>query len=126
METPEAHPRWGIEFDWLAVDDQQQVALFTSAGYGAVPEAVLRNVALVDEAIDAVAQLPTTGIGKRFPDLERATTPTGLEQGLKGSSPTTGRFGTALTNSSRGRPSRHSWSTYPRPSTKPPNWATSH
>jgi hypothetical protein len=26
------HPRWGIEFDWLAVDSQHQVAMFTSAG----------------------------------------------------------------------------------------------
>jgi hypothetical protein len=61
MEMPRAHPRWGIEFDWLAVDSQQQVALFTSAGYGAVPETVLRNVPLVDRAVDAIAQLPAVG-----------------------------------------------------------------
>ncbi|GAB3455353.1 hypothetical protein [Actinophytocola sediminis] len=61
MEMPSTHPRWGIEFDWLAVDSQQQVALFTSAGYGAVPETVLRNVSLVDRAVDAIAQLPAVG-----------------------------------------------------------------
>ena len=55
MEMPRAHPRWGIEFDWLAVDSRGQVALFTSAGYGAVPEAVLRNVPGVDEASQAIA-----------------------------------------------------------------------
>lgn len=65
MEMPGAHPRWGIEFDWLAVDSQQQVALFTSAGYGAVPEAVLRNVPLVDDAMEALEQLPTTGMATK-------------------------------------------------------------
>jgi hypothetical protein len=61
MEMPGAHPRWGIEFDWLAVDRQQQVAVFTSSGHGGVPEAVLRNVPLVDDAMKMVEQLPTTG-----------------------------------------------------------------
>lgn len=61
MEMPSAHPRWGIEFDWLAVDSHRQVALFTSAGHGAVPEAVLGNVPLVDRAVDAIAQLPAIG-----------------------------------------------------------------
>lgn len=35
--------------------------MFTSAGYGAVPEAVLRNVSLVDRAVDAIARLPVIG-----------------------------------------------------------------
>jgi hypothetical protein len=61
MEMPRAHPRWGIEFDWLAVDSQQQVALLSSAGYGPVPETVLRNVPLVDHALHAIAQLPAVG-----------------------------------------------------------------
>jgi len=61
MEMPGAHPRWGIEFDWLAVDDRRQVALLTSAGHGPVPLAVLLNVRLVDDARDTVERLPTIG-----------------------------------------------------------------
>ncbi len=32
---------WGLEFDWFAVDESGNVALFSSAGSGQVPEAAL-------------------------------------------------------------------------------------
>jgi len=37
---PDAGPRWGVEFDWFAVDAVGQVGVFSSAGYGPVPSAV--------------------------------------------------------------------------------------
>jgi len=39
VQMPRAHPRWGIEFDWLGVDREGHVAVFTTAGYGPVPAA---------------------------------------------------------------------------------------
>ena len=61
MQLPHAHPRWGIEFDWLGVDDQGHVAVFTTAGYGPVPEDVNQHLADVDAALDRVRELPVTG-----------------------------------------------------------------
>jgi len=42
------HPEWGIEFDWFAVDDCGHVGLFSTAGYGPVPAAVLEHTAELD------------------------------------------------------------------------------
>jgi hypothetical protein len=61
-----AHPRWGIEFDWLGVDHHGQVAVFTTAGYGAVPVNVTQRLADVDEAVDQVGQLPVIGSGSNL------------------------------------------------------------
>jgi hypothetical protein len=58
---PRAHPRWGIEFDWLGVDRQGYVAVFTTAGYGPVPVDVNQHLAEVDAALDRVGQLPVIG-----------------------------------------------------------------
>jgi hypothetical protein len=58
---PRAHPRWGIEFDWLGVDRHGHVAVFTTAGYGPVPVDVNQHFADVDAALDRVGQLPVTG-----------------------------------------------------------------
>jgi hypothetical protein len=58
---PRAHPRWGIEFDWLGVDGQGHVAVFTTAGYGPLPVNVDQHLADVDAALDLVGQLPVIG-----------------------------------------------------------------
>jgi hypothetical protein len=58
---PRAHPRWGIEFDWLGVDRQGHVAVFTTAGYGPVPVDVNQHLADVDAALDRVGELPVIG-----------------------------------------------------------------
>jgi hypothetical protein len=63
---PRTHPRWGIEFDWLGLDRQGQVAIFTTAGYGAVPEIVNLHLAEVDGAIEQVAHLPVVGSADRI------------------------------------------------------------
>jgi hypothetical protein len=61
VPLPRAHPYWGLEFDWLGVDRHGHVAVFTTAGYGPVPEGVNQHLAEVDAAIDRVRQLPVTG-----------------------------------------------------------------
>jgi hypothetical protein len=61
VEMPRAHPRWGIEFDWLGVDRHGHVAVFTTAGYGPVPVRVSEHVADVDAALDRIGELPVVG-----------------------------------------------------------------
>jgi hypothetical protein len=56
-----ANPRWGIEFDWLGVDKRGLVAVFTTAGYGAVPENVNLHLRDVDRAIEHLRRLPVMG-----------------------------------------------------------------
>jgi hypothetical protein len=58
---PYEHPRWGTEFDWLAVDSVGCVALLSSAGYGPVPHNVAQQEDLVDAAVDEAEHLPTVG-----------------------------------------------------------------
>ena len=66
VPMPRADPRWGDEFhpwsgiehDWLGVDLQGHVALFTTAGYGLVHMEVDRHLADVGAALDQVGQLP--------------------------------------------------------------------
>jgi hypothetical protein len=61
MEMPRAHPRWGIEFDWLGVDQHGHVVVFTTAGHGPVPENVNRHLNDVDGAIEHLHHLAVTG-----------------------------------------------------------------
>jgi hypothetical protein len=61
MEMPRAHPRWGIEFDWLGVDQRGHVAVFTTAGYGPLPKDVNLHLNDVDDAIDQLDRLPVIG-----------------------------------------------------------------
>jgi hypothetical protein len=68
----ESHPRSGVEFDWLGVDLQGHVAVFTTAGFGPVPMQVDQHLDDVDAALDRVGQLPVIGsagdIGRRSAD----------------------------------------------------------
>jgi hypothetical protein len=61
MEVSRAHPCWGFEFDWLGVDQRGHVAVFTTAGYGAVPENVNLHQDAVDTAIEHLRRLPVIG-----------------------------------------------------------------
>jgi hypothetical protein len=66
VPTPHANPRWlnefhlryGEEFDWLGVELQGHVAVFTTAGFGPIPMAVDPHLTDVDAALDQVRQLP--------------------------------------------------------------------
>ena len=55
------HPRFGTEFDWLAVDPENHIALLSSAGYGPVPKAVLDHAEEVDKAVETIREWPVLG-----------------------------------------------------------------
>ncbi|GAB3277508.1 hypothetical protein [Kineosporia babensis] len=55
------HPREGIEFDWLMVDSQDQVAMLSTAGYGPVPRWLGPYEDTMDDAMDQVIALAETG-----------------------------------------------------------------
>ena len=58
----------GTEHDWLAVDRDGNVALFSTAGGSAAPPAYLRNIDGYVEAIDAILALPgPTGVAPQPP-----------------------------------------------------------
>ncbi len=61
MESQLVHPRWGIEFDWLGVDQHGRVGLFSSAGYGQVPAAVMDVVDALDAEFERLDELPVVG-----------------------------------------------------------------
>ncbi|MEU4523560.1 hypothetical protein AB0F52_33205 [Amycolatopsis sp. NPDC024027] len=61
MKDEYAHPRWGTEFDWLAVDPSGSLAVLTSAGYGPVPKAVRDHVESVDAALGLINTWPYVG-----------------------------------------------------------------
>ncbi|MFB9684938.1 hypothetical protein [Amycolatopsis plumensis] len=61
MKDEYAHPRAGIEFDWLAVDSSGALAVLTSAGYGPVPKAVSEHAEAVDAALERINTWPQVG-----------------------------------------------------------------
>lgn len=60
MELPHAHPRWGVEFEWLAVDASGQLAVFTGA-YGPVPANLVVRELEVDSAMRNLMDLQVRG-----------------------------------------------------------------
>ncbi len=48
----------GLEYDWLAVDADGFVALFSTAGAGFAPEGLLQDPEAFDTAIDALLKMP--------------------------------------------------------------------
>lgn len=59
----------GLEYDWLASDNDGCVALFSTAGAGHAPKAFLLDTDAHDMAIRAVLALPATTAAKFAPDL---------------------------------------------------------
>lgn len=55
------HELSNIELDWLACDADGFVALFSSAGFGPVPEELPAMVEAIDAALDRIKALPLTG-----------------------------------------------------------------
>lgn len=55
------HPLWGREFDWLGIDRNGRVAVFSNAGYGPLPETVNERLADVDAALERADKLPMIG-----------------------------------------------------------------
>src|SRR5690348_8658201 len=60
-ELPRGHPLWGREFDWLGIDRNGRVAVFSNAGYGPLPETVNERLADVDAALERAGELPVIG-----------------------------------------------------------------
>ena len=52
---------WGREFDWLGIDRNGRVAVFSNAGYGPLPETVNERPADVDAALERAGELPAIG-----------------------------------------------------------------
>jgi hypothetical protein len=70
VEVKYDHPHFGIEFDWLAVDEAGCIGVFSSAGYGPVPAAVMSEAEALDDAYDRLADLPTVGACTESPQRE--------------------------------------------------------
>ena len=60
-ELPQGHPLWGREFDWLGIDCNGRVAVFSNAGYGPLPATVNERPADVDAALERAGELPAIG-----------------------------------------------------------------
>ena len=77
------HEFSNLEFDWLACDADGFVAMFSSAGFGAVPEESVPIAESLDAALDRIKALPVTGeatsiSGRTTPDDWVATARRGL------------------------------------------------
>jgi len=59
----------GLEYDWLAVDAEGFVALFSTAGAGFVPDELLRDPEGFDAAIKALLGMPARTTAKCGRDL---------------------------------------------------------
>lgn len=60
----------GVEYDWIACDSKDHLALLSTAGGGYAPEEFLRNTDLHDAAIDAILALPASTSALFAPILE--------------------------------------------------------
>jgi hypothetical protein len=77
------HEFSNLEFDWLACDADGFVAMFSSAGFGAVPEESVAAAEALDAALDRIKALPVIGeatsmSGRTTPDDWIATARRGL------------------------------------------------
>jgi len=60
----------GWEYDWLAADGDEHVALFSTAGGGYAPPAFLADTDAHDAAIAAILALPASTTARLAPELE--------------------------------------------------------
>lgn len=60
----------GLEYDWLAADQFENVALFTTAGTSYVPEAFLKDTASHELAIENTLGLSTSTVALFSPKLK--------------------------------------------------------
>src|SRR5215470_2211722 len=60
----------GLEYDWLAIDSEGYIALFSTAGGGYAPHAFLQDVEAFDAAIASIISQPactTTACSRELP-----------------------------------------------------------
>lgn len=60
----------GREFDWFAIDKEGEIAIFSTAGEGGVPEVVVENFKVHDE-ISEMIELPNWGSSEVWDDFSR-------------------------------------------------------
>lgn len=63
-----SHPEPGTELDWLAVDVDEYVGLFSTAGRGPVPVVVVEHLVEVKRAIARLGNLPILADCAKTPD----------------------------------------------------------
>lgn len=66
--TPLVHPQPGSELDWLAVDIQGHIGLFSTGGQGLVPRSVIDESTAVEAAIARLNGLPLIGGAMEAPE----------------------------------------------------------
>ena len=59
----------GLEYDWIALDAEGRVALFSTAGAGFAPSAFLEATDAYDGALAAILEGPATTVPRLAPDL---------------------------------------------------------
>jgi hypothetical protein len=52
---------WGLEVDWLAVDEDGHVSLMSTAGRGPIPARVLDRLTAVNRSLSAINDVPLRG-----------------------------------------------------------------
>lgn len=53
----DTHPRRGTEFDWIATDENNNIALMSTAGYGNCPAGESEWMVYMDQLVDALTAL---------------------------------------------------------------------
>ncbi len=85
MSSRTAEEIAGLEFDWIACDAEQRVALFSTAGGGAAPAEFLLDTEAHDAAIEALLTMPgrtTARVAPCVADGLRNTWKLAAERGL--------------------------------------------
>lgn len=59
----------GLEFDWLAIDKDGHLGLFSTAGGGRAPHAFLRDTDAHDAGLDALMATPSTTTARFFREI---------------------------------------------------------
>ena len=67
----------GSEFDFLAIDDKGQVAVFSHGGWGPIPRGIVDRWEEAIKAVDATDRRPVTTTAQGH-WADQATTPSGL------------------------------------------------
>jgi hypothetical protein len=75
-ETQPEDPLRGLDYDWLARDGDDHVALFSTAGGGYTPEDFVQNTDAHIAAIDAILALPPSTSARFAPELGTGCTNT--------------------------------------------------
>ncbi len=74
----------GYEYDWLAYDNNNHVAFFTTGGEGYAPKAFLKEIDAYDKAIEDILKLAKTTNCNKFPKVGEECVNTWKEMSKRG------------------------------------------